>query len=69
LGWNLFYRRPTTVEFHFIPHETDTTNLRIAETGFSGDGDTQVARALESTGRFTVLLGAVKAALEHDIAL
>ena len=27
---------PTTVEFQFIPHENDTTCLRITETGFTG---------------------------------
>jgi uncharacterized protein YndB with AHSA1/START domain len=60
---------PTTVEFVFIPYENDTTYLRITETGFSGDADTQVSRALESTGGFTFLLSALKAALEHDVTL
>ncbi|MGC2486921.1 MAG: SRPBCC family protein [Acidimicrobiales bacterium] len=60
---------PTTVEFHFTPRESDTTYLNITETGFSGDADTQVARALESTAGFTFLLSSLKAALEHDITL
>jgi uncharacterized protein YndB with AHSA1/START domain len=60
---------PTTVEFQFIPHENDTTYLRITETGFTGDADTQVSRALESTAGFTFLLSSLKAALEHDITL
>lgn len=60
---------PTTVEFQFTPHENDTTYLRITETGFTGDADTQVSRALESTGGFTFLLSSLKAALEHDITL
>jgi uncharacterized protein YndB with AHSA1/START domain len=60
---------PTTVEFHFSPHENGTTYLRITETGFSGDADTQVARALDSTAGFTFLLSSLKAALEHDITL
>jgi uncharacterized protein YndB with AHSA1/START domain len=60
---------PTTVEFLFIPYEDEATYLRITETGFSGDGDTQVSRALGSTGGFTFLLTAVKAALEHGITL
>ncbi len=58
---------PTTVEFLFIPYENDATYLRITETGFSGDADTQVSRALESTGGFTFLLSALKAALQHDV--
>jgi uncharacterized protein YndB with AHSA1/START domain len=60
---------PTTVEFQFIPHEKDTTYLRITETGFTGDAATQVSRALESTAGFTFLLSSLKAALEHDITL
>ena len=60
---------PTTVEFQFIPYENDTTYLQITETGFSGDADTQVRRALDSTAGFTFLLSSLKAALEHDITL
>jgi uncharacterized protein YndB with AHSA1/START domain len=60
---------PTTVEFQFIPYENDTTYLQVTETGFSGDADTQVRRALDSTAGFTFLLSSLKAALEHDITL
>ena len=60
---------PTTVEFNFVPHEHGTTYLRITETGFTGDADTQVARALDSTAGFSFLLSSLKAALEHDITL
>jgi uncharacterized protein YndB with AHSA1/START domain len=60
---------PTTVEFLFVPYENDATYVRITETGFSGDGDTQVSRALDSTGGFTFLLSSLKAALEHEITL
>ena len=60
---------PTTVEFNFSPHGDDTTYLVITETGFSGDADNQVARALDSTAGFTFLLSSLKAALEHDITL
>ena len=48
--------KPTTVEFNFSPYENDATYLVITETGFSGDADTQVARALDSTAGFTFLL-------------
>ena len=60
---------PTTVEFQFVPYENDTTYLRITETGFTGDADTQVRQALDSTVGFTFLLSSLKAALEHDITL
>jgi uncharacterized protein YndB with AHSA1/START domain len=60
---------PTTVQFEFIPYRGDTTYLRITETGFGGDADTQVKHALDSTAGFTFLLSSLKAALEHDITL
>jgi uncharacterized protein YndB with AHSA1/START domain len=46
-----------------------TTYLHITETGFTGDADTQVKRALDATGGFTFLLSSLKAALEHDVTL
>lgn len=60
---------PSTVEFRFLPYEDSSTYLRITETGFTGDADNQVKRALDSTGGFTFLLSALKAALEHDVTL
>lgn len=53
---------PTTVEFRFIPCENQTY-LNITETGFTGDADTQVKRAIDSTAGFTFLLSSLKAAL------
>jgi uncharacterized protein YndB with AHSA1/START domain len=63
------FTHATTVEFRFTPYEDDATYLRICETGFTGDPDTQVARALDSTSGFAFLLSSLKAALEHDITL
>jgi uncharacterized protein YndB with AHSA1/START domain len=69
-GWDGYDpEHPTTVEFRFVPCQGGTTCLRITETGFTGDADTQVRRALDSTGGFTFLLSSVNAALEHDITL
>ena len=68
--WDGYYPvHPTTVRFEFIPYQGETTYLRITETGFTGDADTQVSRALDSTAGFTFLLSSLKAALEHDITL
>lgn len=62
-----------TVIFRFVPYgDVDgeaSTYVRITETGFSGDADTQVQRAVSSIGGFTFYLSALKAALEHDITL
>ena len=59
---------PTTVEFRLVPR-AEGTYLRVTETGFSGDGDTQVSRALDSTQGFTFLLSSLKAFLEHEVVL
>jgi uncharacterized protein YndB with AHSA1/START domain len=59
---------PTAVELRFVPW-ADGTYVQITETGFSGDGDTQVSRALDSTQGFTFLLSSLKAFLEHDVVL
>ena len=61
--------KPTTVEFRIIPYHENTSYLRITETGFTGDGDTQTERAIDLTGGFTFMISALKAALEHDITL
>ena len=60
---------PTTVEFRFTPYQEDKTYVRITEAGFTGDADTKVARALDSTAGYSFLLSSLKATLEYDIAL
>jgi hypothetical protein len=60
---------PPPEEFLFIPYPDDNTYVQITETGFIGDGDARVARALDSTAGYSFLLNALQAALEHDIRL
>ena len=59
---------PTTVEVRLFPH-ADGTYVQITETGLSGDGDAVASHAAGSTGGFSIVLCALKALLEHDIAL
>lgn len=59
---------PSTVEFLFVPHD-GSTYLQVTEKGFTGDGETQVKRAMDSTGGFTFVISAAKALLEHGIVL
>ena len=59
----------TTVEFRFIPVEGHATYVEVTESGLSGDADEIVSRVAGSTGGFTIALCALKALLEHDIAL
>jgi uncharacterized protein YndB with AHSA1/START domain len=61
-------QHPTVVEFRFVPWQ-GSTYVQVTETGFSGDGDTQVQRVIDSTTGFTFLLSSLKALLEHDIVL
>lgn len=45
--------------------EPGTTLLRVEETGYSGDPETVIAAALDSTGGFNQVIIAAKAWLEH----
>jgi uncharacterized protein YndB with AHSA1/START domain len=56
----------TTVEFRFVPYGDDATDVRVTETGHTGDGNEVAARAADSTGGFTFMVCALKALLEHD---
>jgi hypothetical protein len=60
---------PTTVEFRFIRMRHDTTYVQVTESGFTGTGDQLVRYVADSTSGFTFLVSALKALLEHDIAL
>ena len=62
------YTGPTNVEWVFTTYG-DATFVSITESGFSGDGDTIVNSALNSTGGFTWVLAGLKAWLEHGIRL
>jgi uncharacterized protein YndB with AHSA1/START domain len=61
--------RPTTVEFRLTARKDETTYLVVTETGFTGDGDTLVQHATDSSSGFAFFLSALKALLEHDIIL
>lgn len=67
--WPLSGGSPTTVEWLFAPRADDTTFVTITESGFSGDGDEVVQKALNAQGGFTFLLSGLKAFLEHHIEL
>lgn len=60
---------PTTVEWRFTPHGPDATFLEVTNSGFSGDADSLVAQALDSTGGFVLVVAGLKAWLEHGLNL
>ena len=55
----------TIVTFDFIPYKDNTTYVRMTETGFTGDADSQVQNAMLSSSGFTFLMCALKETLEH----
>ena len=63
------YSGPTTVEWTFQPHGKDATFVRISESGFTGDGDSLVQQATDSTQGFSLVLAGLKAFLEHGVEL
>ncbi|WP_437962973.1 SRPBCC family protein (plasmid) [Sorangium sp. So ce119] len=59
----------TTVEWLFTPREDGSTFVSITNTGFTGDGDSLVRQATDSTQGFSLVLAGLKALLEHDVRL
>ena len=59
----------TTVEWRFTSHGADATLVQISNAGFQGTDEEVVGMALDSMGGFSLVLAALKAWLEHGIAL
>lgn len=59
----------TQVEWRFEPRGEDQTFVTVVNSGFTGTGDEQVAKALDSLGGFNLVLAGAKAWLEHGVAL
>jgi uncharacterized protein YndB with AHSA1/START domain len=60
---------PTSVEWVFTPHGSDSTFVSITNSGFAGDGDAVVNEAIQSTEGFTLVLAGLKALLERNVVL
>lgn len=58
-----------SVEWTFERQAENETFVSVVNSGFQGDGDAVVTQALDSTGGFNMVLCALKALLEHGIAL
>jgi uncharacterized protein YndB with AHSA1/START domain len=63
------YTGPTTVEWTFQALPDSTTFVRVAESGWTGEGDKLVRYVADSTQGFTLMLAGMKALLEHNIRL
>ncbi|MCI0362232.1 MAG: SRPBCC family protein [Phycisphaerales bacterium] len=63
------YSGQTTVEWTFAAQRDGTTFVNITESGFTGDGDSLVKQATDSTQGFSLVLAGLKALLEHNVEL
>ena len=57
------------LEWTFTDRGENGTYVSLINRGFSGTRDEQVAKALDSTGGFNLVLAAAKAYIEHGISL
>jgi uncharacterized protein YndB with AHSA1/START domain len=57
----------TEVEWLFEPRGADRTWVTVENRGFHGTDEEKIARALDSTGGFALVLGGAKLWLEHGI--
>ena len=69
IEWGAEGEAPTIVEWRFLARAEDQTFVTIANTGFSGDGDEVVRKAMDSMQGFSLLLAGAKAFLEHGVEL
>jgi len=60
---------PKTVEFEFLPQDSNSTFVKIKEYGYHQTGDELIEAIKGSTGGFTTVLDGLKAWLEHGINL
>lgn len=63
------YGKPTTIEWVFAPHDSDSTFVTIMERGFKGSDDEIGEQVKNSTEGFSMVLAGLKAFLEHNIRL
>jgi uncharacterized protein YndB with AHSA1/START domain len=59
----------STIEWTFTALKDGTTFVSTANSGFAGDPDEAVRKALDSTEGFAFVLAGLKALLEHDVRL
>jgi uncharacterized protein YndB with AHSA1/START domain len=59
----------TQVEWIFTPRTNNETFVTITSSGYTGNGDDIVNRAIDDMGGYTIVLCGLKAFLEHNIVL
>ncbi len=69
IDWGEGSEDKTTAEWLFEPRSENRTYVSVRHEGFTGDGDTVIAQALDSASGFAAVLIAAKAFLEHGVQL
>ncbi|MBD3920443.1 SRPBCC family protein [Paenibacillus sp. PR3] len=59
----------TETEWSFTPRADNETMVTITTSGYTGNGDAIVGRAIDDMGGYTIVLCGAKAYLEHGIQL
>ncbi|MEJ7837991.1 MAG: SRPBCC family protein [Thermomicrobiales bacterium] len=59
----------TRVEWIFTELDPERTFIDVSDRNFTGTDDEQIAKALDSTGGFALVLAGLKAWLEHGLQL
>jgi uncharacterized protein YndB with AHSA1/START domain len=59
----------TTIDFTFKELEPELTSVCVTQAGFSGSPEEVVAKALDATQGFTLVLCELKALLEQNVSL
>jgi uncharacterized protein YndB with AHSA1/START domain len=59
----------TQAEWVFIRRADHETFVTITSSGFTGDADSVVRRAIDEMGGYTIVLCGLKALLEHNVRL
>lgn len=59
----------TETEWIFTPRADNETFVAITSSGYTGNGDEIVTRAVDDMGGYTMVLCGLKALLEHNIVL
>ncbi len=69
IEWDVDSDNPSNVEWKFEDRADNGTYVSIVHSGFDRDADDILAKVVDSTGGFTLVLAAAKAYLEHGIEL
>ena len=69
IEWDVKSDNPSNVEWNFEDRADNGTYVAVIHSGFDRDANDVMAKLVDSTGGFTLVLAAAKVYLEHGIEL